>query len=209
MSLDLLLVRHGQTDWNPEGRVMGQSDIALNDRGIAQAGALRDWLKNIEIQAVYSSPMRRAMQTAEILAEGRNGLDIEPEAGVAEIDYGDWVGMTFREVEEKFNKDYNDYRFHPSRMNIPGGESVVQVQERAVAAVERIRARHDGGRVLVVSHADVIKAVLVHYLAFPLDWLQKVGCDNGSLSIYRFGTEWGDRLVALNYFADVKKILPW
>lgn len=207
--MDLLLVRHGQTDWNPAQRVMGRSDISINETGVTQARHLREWLSDIEIHAVYSSPMPRAMETTEILIEGRNGLKIIKEPGVQEIDYGDWVGMIFSEVEEKYNKEYNDYRFHPSKMKIPGGEAVVDVQRRAVSAIERIKKRHEGQRVLVVSHADVTKAILVHYLGIPLDLLQKVGCDNGSLSIYRFGTPWGDRLVALNYFADVKKILPW
>lgn len=207
--MDLLLVRHGQTDWNPAQRVMGRSDISINEIGKKQSQHLSSWLRDIEIHAVYSSPVRRALETAEIIIKERNGLKIVEEPGVAEIDYGDWVGMTFAEVEEKYNKQYNDYRFRPSHMKIPGGEAVVDVQKRAVAAIEKIRKKHEGQRVLVVSHADVTKAILVHYLGLSLDLLQKVGCDNGSLSIYRFGTVWGDRLVALNHFADVKKILPW
>lgn len=209
MALDLLLARHGQTDWNPTGKVMGRHPVPLNDVGRKQAMHLRDWLQNIEIHAIYSSPMLRAKQTAEIISESCPDVPIIEEEGVAEIDYGKWVGMTYQEVAKEYKKEYEDYRFHPSRMKIPGGEDVLDVQHRAVHAVERIRKKHEGERVLVVSHADVIKAILVHYLDFPLDLLQKVGVDNGSLAIYRFGTEWGDRLVALNYFADVKKILPW
>lgn len=209
MGMDLLLARHGQTDWNPAQRVMGRSDISLNKTGREQAARLQEWLKDIEIDAVYSSPMPRAMETAKIAIGGHGDLQIVEEPGVQEIDYGDWVGQTFKEVEEKYNKIYNDYRFRASTVQIPGGEAVIDVQRRAVAAIEQIRKKQDGGRVLVVSHADVTKAILVHYLGIPLDLLQKVGCDNGSLSIYRFGTAWGDRLVALNYFADVKKILPW
>ena len=94
-------------------------------------------------------------------------------------------------------------------MKVPGGESVPAVQKRGVEAVEKLKKRYNGKRVAVVSHADVIKAVLVHYLGMPLDDLQRIGCDNGSLAIFRFGTEWGDRLVALNYFSDVNKIFPW
>lgn len=210
MSLDLLFVRHGQTDWNPIGRVMGRSDIPLNTVGIRQGENTRDWLKKIEVHAIYSSPMTRALQTAEILAKAHAGLKIIPEEGIAEIDYGDWVGTTFKEIEKNHNTEYNNYRFKASKMKIPGGEAVADVQKRSVGAIERIRKKHrDGERVLVVSHADVIKAMLLHYLGLPLDHLQLLGCDNGSLSIFRFGTEWGDRLVALNYFADVKKILPW
>lgn len=209
MALDLLVVRHGKTDWNAESRVMGHRPIPLNETGRAQARHLREWLHGIEIHAAYTSPMKRAVQTAEIALEGRNGFKIELDEGLSEIDYGDWVGLTFDEVEKQFPDSHNDYRYRTSIAKIPGGEAVVDVQKRIVATVERIRQKHDGQRVLIVSHADVIKSLFGHYLNFSLDQLQRIGCDNGSISIYRFGTAWGDRLVALNYFADVKKILPW
>lgn len=205
--MDLLLIRHGQTDWNPIGRVMGANPIPLNAKGLEQVQNLRCWLQTIDISHIYTSPMQRAVQTAENIAHGRE-IPVVIEEGVAEIDYGDWVEKTFEEVRHQYPEAYNAYRFTPSSAKIPGGEYVPDAQKRAVAAIERLREKHSGERIAVVSHADVIKAILVHYLHFPLDLLQKVGCDNGSLSIYRFGTEWGDRLVALNYFADVKKILP-
>ncbi|MBI4125218.1 MAG: histidine phosphatase family protein [Deltaproteobacteria bacterium] len=207
--MDLLLIRHGRTDWNEEPRVMGAKPIPLNEAGIAQARHLRDWLAQIEIHAVYSSPILRARQTAGIIAEGRGDLKVIDEPGVAEIDYGDWIGLSFSEVAEKYQKEYQTYLTHPSKMRVPGGEQVAKVQKRAVGAVEKMKKKHAGGRVAVVSHADVIKAILVHYLEIPLDAMQRVGCDNGSLAIFRFGTEWGDRLAALNYFADVNKIFPW
>lgn len=207
--MDLLLVRHGQTDWNPLRKIMGRRPVSLNQTGIGQARRLRGWLQNIPISAVYSSPMARAMETASIVVEGRDGLAVMPEEGVAEIDYGDWVGATFDDVAERYREIYDAYRFRASTVAIPGGERVVDAQKRAVAAVEKMRARHEGGCTLVVSHADVIKAVIIHYLNLPLDHLQIVGADNGSLAVFRFGTDWGDRLVALNYFADVRKILPW
>lgn len=207
--MDLLVVRHGKTDWNAEQRVMGRNDVPINAQGVAQAKNLRDWLAEIRIDAVYSSPIRRALQTAEIILEKQKRLKPIAEEGLSEIDYGDWVGKLFDEVAKQYPKEYDDYRFRPSKMKIPSGEAVKDVQARVVATVDWIRKRHEGQRVLIVSHADVIKALLGHLLGLPLDQLQKVGCDNGSLSVVRFGTEWGDRLVALNYFADIKKILPW
>lgn len=207
--MDLLLVRHGRTDWNEEPRVMGAKPIPLNEAGLAQARHLRNWLAQIEIHALYSSPILRTWQTAEIIVEGRADLKILAEPGVQEIDYGDWVGLPFSEVAEKYRAEYQAYLNRPSQMRVPGGEWVTAVQKRAVAAIEKLKKRYADQRVVVVSHADVIKVILVHYLGISLDGIQRVGCDNGSLSIYRFGTEWGDRLVALNYFADVNKIFPW
>ena len=188
---------------------MGRQPIPLNQKGIEQAQNVREQLKDTPLTAIYSSPMVRAMETASIIVEGRKNLPIIPEEGVAEINYGDWVGTTFDDVEKNYNAEYNAYRFKASTMKIPGGEAVIDVQRRGVAAIEKMKEKHQRGRVLVVSHADVIKAIIIHYLNTSLDRLQIVGCDNGSLSIFRFGTEWGDRLVALNYFADVQKVLPW
>ncbi|MBI5299968.1 MAG: histidine phosphatase family protein [Deltaproteobacteria bacterium] len=209
MTMDLLLVRHGQTDWNPQQKIMGPHPIPLNQTGIQQAQNLRDWLKGVPIHAVYSSPMARAVETASIIIEGRKNLQVMPEKGVAEIDYGKWIGMTFGDVEKKYNKEYYDYRFRASTVKVPGGEAVVDVQKRCVAAIEKMRANHVGEKVLVVSHADVLKAIIIHYLGVSLDHLQCVGSDNGSLAVYRFGTDWGDRLMALNYFGDMRKILSW
>src|SRR3989338_3179735 len=103
--------------------------------------------------------MKRAVQTAEIALAGRNGLTVEMDEGLSEIDYGDWVGMTFDEVEEKFPDSHNDYRYRTSIAKVPGGEAVADVQKRVVAVVEKIRKKHDGQRVLIVSHAHVLKAL--------------------------------------------------
>ena len=86
MATDLLIVRHGQTDWNPIQKVMGRSDIGINAKGTQQATSLKNWLKGVSIDAVYSSPMPRALQTAQIIVEGRNGLTVQKEEGLAEID---------------------------------------------------------------------------------------------------------------------------
>lgn len=207
--MQLLLIRHGRTGWNEEPRVMGARPIPLNEAGLAQARHLRNWLAQIELQAIYTSPILRARQTAEIIAEGRSTLKIFDEPGVAEVDYGDWVGLPFSEVAEKYEKDYQMYLKQPSQMRVPGGEAVLAMQKRSVAAIEKIKKKHAAARAAVVSHADVLKAIIVHYLGIPLDGLQRIGCDNGSLSLFHFGTEWGDRLLALNYFAGGNKIFPW
>ena len=207
--LDILVVRHGQTDWNAIQRVMGRKDIPLNEIGRAQAAVVRDWLTDIPLDAVYTSPVLRAKQTTEIILEGKPNLTLQEEEGLAEINYGDWIGKLFFDVHQEFKESYEAYLKNPSRLQIPGGERVSDVQKRVVAVVEKVRKKHEGGKILLVSHADLIKMIFVHYLGISLDHIHQIGCANGSLSIYRFGGEWGDRLVALNYFADMRKMMPW
>lgn len=200
-------MRHGQTDWNAIGKIMGPQPIPLNETGRKQAESAALWMKSIPVDAVYSSPIRRAMETAEIAVRPQKNLKVIPEKGLSEIDYGHWVNRTFEEVKENFYDEWLAYREYPASIDIPGGESMPVVQKRAVAVVERMRNDHPKQNVLLVSHADVIKAVLIHYLEIPLDHLQKVGSENGSIAILRFGTTFGDRLIAMNVGPEATHLL--
>lgn len=194
---EVLLIRHGQTDWNAGRRVMGRQPIGLNAAGREQVSRLAAAMAESQIVAVYASPTRRTMESAELLLNGHRGATpLHEEPGVVEIDYGDWVNLPFEDVEPTPN--FTEYIVSPSRMQIPGGERPTAVQERAVAVVERIRQEHGTGRVAVVSHADVIKVVLVHYLGMPLDRWQQFKIDNGSLTWLRFYPG-GVRVVGVNW----------
>ncbi len=177
--LEILLIRHGATDWNHSRKVMGHLPIPLNRQGRHQADRLQKALRGIELQAVYASPVRRAWETAQRIVKGRR-LSLREAWEVAEIDYGRWVGKYFDELTGERN--YLLYHDTPSRARAPGGESVRQVYRRSTRLIEAIRRRHKRGRVAVVSHADVIKAILVKYLELPLDDLLKIRIDNGSVT---------------------------
>lgn len=178
--LEILLIRHGQTDWNRDRRIMGRREIPLNRAGRAEARRLAHALKGVVIDAVYTSPVLRAVETAKYLCDGRR-VRIHNAAEMAEIEYGDWCGKTFEEVigEEAFTV----YHKTPRRACPPGGEPMCEVFERTIRFVERLRKKHRGGRVAVVSHADVIKTVLVHYLEMDYDHLLKFRIDNASVSL--------------------------
>jgi 2,3-bisphosphoglycerate-dependent phosphoglycerate mutase len=178
--LEILLIRHGQTDWNRDRRIMGQRPIPLNEVGREEAAKTAQSLKDTPLDAVYSSPVLRAMETAEFLLQGR-GLALHPAPHVAEIDYGDWIGKTFDEVmgEEAFHI----YHKTPHHAQPPGGEKMLDVYRRSTEFIEELRKKHPGGRVAVVSHADVIKTILVHYLNLQLNDILKLRIDNGSLSL--------------------------
>ena len=196
--LELLLIRHGQTDWNLQQKVMGRQPIPLNATGRRQAGELAAFLAGARIDAVYTSPVRRAQETAEIIARGREGLAVEDEEGLAEIDYGEWVNLTFAELTEKHRETWRRYREDPNDLVLPGGESMPQVVARVARVVADVRRRFADGRVALVSHADVIKLLLLDILGLDVKNILRLSIDNCAMLLVRFHPELGPRLVVFN-----------
>ena len=192
--LEIILVRHGQTDWNRDRRIMGHRPIPLNSTGKKESGLLAKALVDVDIDAIYTSPLMRAFQTARILSSGRN-VKLEKSSEIAEIDYGQWVGRTFEEVSQE--KSFRVYHTNPRHAQAPGGEKMTSVAKRAVGFIEKIRKEHKKGRVLVVSHADVIKVILVNYLGIDLNEILRLRIDNSSLSLLWF-KEKRARVMAVN-----------
>jgi broad specificity phosphatase PhoE len=143
----LLLARHGETDWNREGRWQGWADPPLNDTGRAQARRLADELRALAFDAVYSSDLRRAFETAEILAEP-HGVPIVADPGLREIDVGSWSGLTRAEIGERFPDGER-----------PDGETHEEHGGRVRTSVMRIARRHLGGRILLVGHGGTIRSI--------------------------------------------------
>jgi broad specificity phosphatase PhoE len=146
----ILLARHGETEWNREGRWQGWADPPLNDLGRAQARELAEQLRETPFDAVYASDLRRAHETAAILAVP-HGVAIVTDADLREIDVGAWSGLTRAEITERFPGG-----------DRPGGETRDQHGVRVLAAVERIARAHPGGRVLVVAHGGCVRALQRH-----------------------------------------------
>lgn len=150
MTTTILLARHGETDWNRDGRFQGHANPPLNERGRAQARELAEQLATVAIDVVYSSDLDRARETAEIVAT-RKDLPVAIDVGLREIDVGSWSGLTRAEIEERFSgAEHHD------------GESREEHLARVVAAVERIARAHTGERVLVVSHGGSLRALRRH-----------------------------------------------
>jgi 2,3-bisphosphoglycerate-dependent phosphoglycerate mutase len=155
----ILLARHGETSWNRDGRFQGHADPGLSEEGRRQASALADELAGIRLDAVYSSDLRRAVETATIVA-GRLGLTVETDRDLREVDVGEWSGLTWVEIEERFPDGVR--RHHEYGHGWEHGESYEQMAERVLAALHRIADRHDGGRVLVITHGGGMRAVAAH-----------------------------------------------
>ena len=147
----ILLARHGETDWNAEGRVQGHTDRPLNEAGIEQAQELAEELADERIDAVYASDLARALDTARAVAEPR-GLSVTPLIGLRERNFGTWEGLLDEEILERF----------PEAQTGPWGddETPEQLEERVFEALFQIAASHQGGQVLVVSHGGPMRAML-------------------------------------------------
>jgi broad specificity phosphatase PhoE len=196
--LELLLIRHGQTDYNAKRLVMGRQPIPLNDVGLRQAEELSRKLEGADIHAVITSPVLRAKQTAERIAKSCGGIDVEEAAGLAELDYGDWVNRDIDEIIAENPGEWKKYRTRPEAMGFPGGESIADASKRVGAFAEGVARRYEGGRVALVSHADVIKIALVHLLGLELRYMARLSVDNCAVCMLRMTEKNGPRLVMLS-----------
>ena len=150
----LILARHGETDWNRDGRFQGHADPPLNDRGREQARSLAEALADQPVEAIYSSDLRRAHETAQIVAE-RKSMDVIVDPDLRERDVGEWSGLTFPEIEERFPDELRRFREEGASI----GESRKALAERVVAAVRRIADAHPHGQVLVVTHGGALRSL--------------------------------------------------
>jgi probable phosphoglycerate mutase len=158
----ILLARHGETDWNRERRWQGISDLSLNEFGREQARALAAKLEAIPLRAVYASDLRRAYETALLIAK-RKGLAVTPMHELRELDVGSWTGLSFEEVKERFPDAYMQMRTRSGR-GWEGGETYAEMGRRVLEAMRRIARKHAGDVVLVVTHSGPIRTVRAHAL---------------------------------------------
>jgi broad specificity phosphatase PhoE len=153
----LLLARHGETDWNRDNRFQGNADPPLNEAGRAQAAALAEELAREPLAAVYSSPLRRAFETAEVIG-ARHGLEPHPVEALREVDVGAWQGLTRSEIEARFPEQFQRWLAHEQGWE--DGESYEEMGTRVVPALVELAARHRGERILVLSHGGPIRAAI-------------------------------------------------
>ncbi|XP_030975491.1 phosphoglycerate mutase-like protein 4 [Quercus lobata] len=156
---EIIVVRHGETEWNHDGRIQGHLDVELNEAGRQQAAAVADRLsKEPNISAVYSSDLKRAFETAQIIATSCGGLEVSKEPDLRERHLGDLQGLVLREAAKVSTKAYQAFLSHSTDQEIPGGgESLDQLYERCTSSLERIGRKHKGERVVVVTHGGVIR----------------------------------------------------
>ena len=175
-----LFMRHGETAWNREGRVMGRNPIELDAEGRAQVAASIPFARLIKPELIVTSPLARARQSAEIIAAGVGDVPIAEDPQLSEVLYGRWEGMVYDDLLE--DADYLTYRDHPLDAPTPGGETIAQVQSRGIEAVRRAIGENSGRRILFVSHGDIIRTVLCHFMRLELAHFRRIRVDNAAFS---------------------------
>ncbi len=165
----LWLIRHGQTDWNLEGRYQGQSDVPLNATGLSQAAAFAATLDGQHFDALYSSDLRRAFQTAQVIA-ARISLPVKADPRLREINQGQWQGRTLDEIKGFYNEDAQAKKvtIDPVTTRAPGGESVWEVSQRMAQAADDMACRYPDGTVLVVGHGLALATLYCQAEDIPL-----------------------------------------
>jgi len=192
----LILARHGETMWNRENRVLGHTEIELTEKGRKQAERLALALKDEKVTAIYSSPLRRARETADEIARFHH-LEVVPDDALKELDAGELDGLTFGEVMARYGDFLKDWLEDIPSLRMPGGESMAELHERAWAAVERIVNHHPDGVVILVSHSFAIMSIISRALGMSLSNFRRLRLSVASISILNFGKR-GTSLLQFN-----------
>jgi broad specificity phosphatase PhoE len=195
MAKTLLLLRHAQTTSNVSGRYMGRTDEELSDMGLSQASRLAERLSHWPITEVYSSPLKRALSTAEAVALP-HGLSVGIEDELIEIDLGQWRGMFGSDIATRYPALWKTWRTDPTGFEPPGGESLAKVQQRATAAMERIAASMGDKTIAFVTHDVAVRLLVAHCLDVPASIYRRLEIANASLTVVEgSGHRWRLRLL--------------
>jgi broad specificity phosphatase PhoE len=181
---EIILARHGQTAWNVAEVFRGRIDIELDATGLKQAELLAEYLSHRKLESVYSSPLRRAAQTAEAIAQ-HHSLTAEITAGLNDIDFGEWQGLSREEVSNKYSELYSAWVTTPHRIRMPAGESLDDVRQRAVVLVNEVIEKHKGA-VVLVSHRVVHKVLICALLGLDNSHFWDIRLDNCGLTTFEF-----------------------
>ena len=181
---ELILARHGETEWNVEEIFRGRIDIKLNETGVRQAELLAQYLGGVKIDAVYSSPLRRALNTAEAIARYHQ-LEVKITPGLIDCDFGQWQGLRLQEVKDRYQELYAEWANSPHLVKIPDGESLEEVRERALGVVNEVIAKYKGA-VVLVSHRVVNKVLICALLGLDNSHFWNIRQDNCGTTTFAY-----------------------
>ncbi len=183
----LILARHGETVWNVEKIYRGRKDVNLDEVGIRQAELLGNYLSNWELTTIYSSPLRRAIETANIIARYQK-IGVHVADGLIDINYGEWQALPEQEVKRLYPTLHNDWHNNPHRVRMPGGESLEDVRKRAIEVVNDVLSKYQGS-VVLISHRVVIKVLICSLLGLDNSHFWNVKQDVGGITIFNYVDE--------------------
>ncbi len=181
----IILVRHGETQWNRKELFRGRIDVNLNSRGLSQAEATAQALARTEIKAFYSSPLTRAFETGETIAR-RHNLPVKALAGLNDMNFGKWQGLPLRRVRSEFKEDFDKWVNNPQQFRPPGGETLDEIRDRAMASLRKIIMRHKNETVLMASHRVVNKVLLCAVLGLDNSHFWNIKQNTCAINIFDY-----------------------
>ena len=184
---EIILTRHGETEWNVAEVFRGRIDIELNETGIKQAELLAEYLSKLKIEAIYSSPLKRTLRTAAMIASYHKP-EIEIAPSLIDLNYGDWQGLPRQEVKDKYEELYAEWISHPDRLTIPAGESLNDVRQRAIKVVDEVIVKHKG-TVILVSHRVVNKVLICALLGLDNSHFWNIRQDTCGITTFTYENE--------------------
>lgn len=185
----IILVRHGETDYNLEGRYQGRIDIPLNETGLAQADKLAEYLKDTQIDVFITSPLQRAYVTGQRVAE-YHGLPVSTDDRLVEIDFGDWAGCYKKDLKADHPEDYKVWTETPWLFTMPNGENLEMMGTRGAEAIHEIACNNAGKTIFIAAHSMFNQAVVCELLGFGYEHFSQLGQDNTSITVLRYDGKW-------------------
>jgi broad specificity phosphatase PhoE len=180
----LILARHGETAWNVDRIFRGRSEVDLDDVGARQAELLGEYLGNWKLDAIYSSPVKRALDTANTVAAYQK-IEVRVADGLTDLDFGEWQSLSEQEVRQRYPALLDEWHNSPNKVKMPGGESLGDVGTRAVEVVNDVLSKYQGN-VLLVSHRVVIKVLVCSLLGLDNSHFWNIGQDVGGITIFSY-----------------------
>jgi broad specificity phosphatase PhoE len=185
MTTSIYLVRHGQTAWNKEEIFRGRTDVPLDETGLRQAELAGEYFKEMEIHAIYSSPLSRALETAQKIAQFHN-TKVQPLQGILDMSFGRWEGQSHLDIQKNDREIYRQWREEPHLARLPSGESLDDVRVRAMAALEEVIRNHPGKTLILVSHRVVNKVLICGILGLDNSHFWQITQDTTAINLIKY-----------------------
>ena len=207
MKTRFYFIRHGETQWNKQGIYQGWTDIALSEEGKKQAECLGKRFENekLKLDAVYSSPLQRAIATAEAVAKAK-GLGVIADQHFKEINFGEWEGYTVEQLSQKHGKAYTDFFENPFIHPFPGERSFDAVIKRSLEGFQQLLKKHEGGNVAVVSHGGLLRVLIMTLMEMDYTFYRKTWLSNTSITIIDVRENGTKLLLTLNDFSHLEAL---
>ncbi|WP_394897768.1 histidine phosphatase family protein [Clostridium butyricum] len=197
MKTTIMLIRHGETEWNILGKFQGSTDIPLSNEGIRQAFMLKERLKS-DFDYIFSSPLKRAYETAKILCN-ESGKQVSIAEEIREINFGEWEGLTVKGIAEKYPDIFNEWRNDKREGKFCGGDmSTLNASIRAKNCIMEIANKHKGKKIVIVAHGGIIKAGLIGIFEWDMSMYHKIALGNTCVNTITFNDDMKPALLGLN-----------